>query len=72
MFTYTNYIVLLFRYNILRKETHPTEFQLIIKDIENIDRLIKKAQMYVTWNSEGKQNRFLVPVLLKDSETLKL
>ncbi|KAL4088975.1 hypothetical protein QTP88_024053 [Uroleucon formosanum] len=39
-------------YNMLRTETHPTELQLIIQEIENIDSLIDDAQKYVTWNSE--------------------
>jgi len=43
----------------LRTETHPTELQLIIKEIEDIDKLIDDAQQYVTWNSEGKNNVFL-------------
>lgn len=38
----------------LRTETHPTELQLIIQEIENIDKLIDDAQNYVTWNSEGE------------------
>lgn len=37
----------------LRTETHPTEFQLIIKEVETIDSLINEAQTFVTWNSEG-------------------
>ncbi|XP_022182919.1 dynein heavy chain 9, axonemal-like [Myzus persicae] len=39
-------------YNMLRTETHPTELQLIIQEIENIDNLIDDAQKYVTWNTE--------------------
>ncbi|XP_025202252.1 dynein beta chain, ciliary-like, partial [Melanaphis sacchari] len=39
-------------YNTLRTETHPTELQLIIQEIENIDNLIEDAQKFVTWNSE--------------------
>lgn len=46
-------MILLFRYNVLRTETHPLEFQLIVKELDNIDRLINEAQMFVTWNSEG-------------------
>jgi len=42
----------------LRTETHPTELQLIIQEIENIDNLIEDAQKFVTWNSEGT-NSFL-------------
>lgn len=43
----------------LRTETHPTELQLIIQEIENIDNLIEDAQKFVTWNSEGKK-QFLI------------
>lgn len=45
--------MLLFRYNVLRTKTHSTEIQLIIEEIEEIDKLIDDAQKYVTWNSEG-------------------
>jgi len=44
----------------LRTETHPTELQLIIQEIENIDQLIDDAQKFVTWNSEGKQKYFII------------
>ncbi|XP_022163545.1 dynein heavy chain 17, axonemal-like [Myzus persicae] len=39
-------------YNMLRTETHPTELQLIIQEIENIENLIDDAQKNVTWNTE--------------------
>lgn len=37
----------------LRTKTHTSEFQLIVKEIDNIDILINEAQMFVTWDSEG-------------------
>lgn len=40
--------------------TDPTEFQLIINEVEKIDDLINNAQMFVTWNSEGKKLKILV------------
>lgn len=36
--------------------THSTELELIINYVEDIDNLINEAQMFVTWNSEGKYN----------------
>lgn len=44
---------MLYRYNTLRTKTHSTEFQLIIKEIENIDNHINDAQKCVTWKLEG-------------------
>lgn len=43
----------MYRYNTLRAGAHPTELQLIIKEIENIDNFIEDAQKFVTWKSEG-------------------
>ncbi|VVC32244.1 Hypothetical protein CINCED_3A002285 [Cinara cedri] len=39
-------------YNTLRTKTHHTEFQLIIEEVKNIDKLINDAQESVTWKSE--------------------
>lgn len=46
----------MYRYNFLKNKTHPTELQLIFKEIENVDKHISEAQKFVTWNSEGKKN----------------
>lgn len=48
------------RYNTLRTKTHRTEFQLIVKEVENIDNLINDAQKSVTWKSEGKKKKCFV------------
>lgn len=48
----------MYRYNTLKNKIHPTELQLIFKEIENVDKHISEAQKFVTWNSEGKKNVF--------------
>lgn len=64
MIYYIEIIVLIrlviIRYNFIRTETHPTELQLIIHDIESIDKLIDHAQQYVTWDSEGKRKKIFI------------
>lgn len=45
--------VFMYRYNTLRTKTHPTELQLIIKEVDIIESLINDAQHFVTWNSKG-------------------
>lgn len=52
-------IVFVYRYNTLRTKTHQTEFQLIIKEVEEIDNLINYAQNFITWKSEGKRKRLI-------------
>lgn len=42
-----------FRYNRIRNESAPVEFQLVEDEVENIDNLINYGQEHYDWNSEG-------------------
>lgn len=45
---------LLNRYNHIKTNTNDVEFNLIRKEMEEIDTEIQKAESELTWNSEGK------------------
>lgn len=47
-----NYLLL--RYNHIKTNTNDVEFNLIKKEMEDIDADIEKAEAELTWNSEGK------------------
>lgn len=49
----------------LRIDTHPTELQLIIQEIEGIDNLIDDAQKFVTWNTQGKTKKYYYLYIFK-------
>lgn len=42
------------RYNHIKTNTNDVEFNLIRKEMEDIDGDIHKAEMELTWNSESK------------------
>lgn len=45
--------IIYFRYNRIRNESAPVEFQLVEDEVENIDNLINYGQEHYDWNSEG-------------------
>lgn len=49
-------IYIYFRYNRIRTESIPIEFQLVKDEVMNIDNIIDDGQEKYNWNSEGRES----------------
>lgn len=49
-------IYVYFRYNRIRTESIPIEFQLVKDEVMNIDNIIDDGQEKYNWNSEGRES----------------